>query len=617
MTDEPKLERIGDYEILGTLGAGGMGKVYKVRNTISDRIEAMKVLLPDLASQSALADRFRREIKLVASLDHPNIAALRTALVVDNQLLMIMEYVPGITLAARLQDGPIPAPALFKYMDGVLAALSYAHARQIIHRDIKPANMMLTPEGNVKLMDFGIARSGPDSNLTTAGNAVGSVNYMSPEQVRSENVDARSDIYSLGVSMYELVTGRRPFESDSDFAILSGHVQQAPRPPFELRPDMPPGLNDIILMCLAKDPAARFQTAAALRHALDSVRRAGSDQTAPLNTPAAAALASPVQSPAPNPPASGVLNLPLQVGSSTSAPAPRASSVLQLVPAASATSATPLPPAPPAGVPSYVPPAAAVPADAGSKRGLYIGLGAAIVLVALAAAGFSAPHWMKTRASDSGKSALPAAASNPETPATSAVATPPPSATAPAETPAITIPQAASSPAAPAHELPGALSIPANPPSGAAPRPSVSPGSSNATPATAPSRASSKTAAARAAAAAQAAAAATATTTAPPAAPATPPPPAVDAAQLDQLEHQGDQLSSRAVAVKSSLDAMRSQMSAQGVGLRGDIVAAEDRMFTDISKGQAALQSQDTARAKTFFDQAETELSKIERFLGR
>src|SRR5271156_940369 len=130
-------QRLGDYEILGVLGAGGMGKVYKVRNVISDRVEAMKILLPNLASQKELAERFLREIKLLASLDHPNIAALRTALTLDDQLVMMMEYVEGVTLASRLQQGPIPAADGVNYTEQLLGALSYAHKLNVIHRDVK------------------------------------------------------------------------------------------------------------------------------------------------------------------------------------------------------------------------------------------------------------------------------------------------------------------------------------------------------------------------------------------------------------------------------------------------------------------------------------------------
>src|SRR3977135_2853223 len=223
MSDETEFKRKGDYEILGVLGSGGMGKVYKVRNVLSDRIEAMKVLLPDLPDQKELARRFLREIKVLASLNHPNIAALRTALTVDNQLVMIMECVEGTTLAARLEEGPISWGDALAYMDQVLAALNYAHQKGVIHRDIKPANMMLMPSGAIKLMDFGIARSGSDLGHTVTGTTVGSLAYMSPEQVKCEPIDARSDLYSVGVSLYELVTGQKPFKGDSHFSIMQAH----------------------------------------------------------------------------------------------------------------------------------------------------------------------------------------------------------------------------------------------------------------------------------------------------------------------------------------------------------------------------------------------------------
>ena len=203
-----EIKRIGDYEILSELGAGGMGRVYKVRNTISDRIEAMKILLPDLVGHEELAARFLREIKLLASLNHPNIAQLRTAFTNDNQLVMIMEYVQGVSMAIHLSGGAIPVADAIDYIDQVLNALGYAHQQNVIHRDIKPANMMLTPQGVVKVMDFGIARSDSDRTLTMAGTSLGTVNYMSPEQVKGEPTDPRSDIYSVGVCLYEMVTGK-------------------------------------------------------------------------------------------------------------------------------------------------------------------------------------------------------------------------------------------------------------------------------------------------------------------------------------------------------------------------------------------------------------------------
>src|SRR5271165_2860880 len=270
MSDETS-KRIGDYEILKELGAGGMGKVYQVRNVITDRIEAMKVLLPDLASTPDLAARFLREVKLTASLDHPNICALRTAFTKDNQLYMVMEYVEGTTMATKLDMGPLPVNEAVKYIGQVLSAVSYAHQRHVIHRDIKPANMMLTTQGVIKLMDFGIARSGDERGLTMTGTTLGSIGYMSPEQVKGDPTDGRSDLYSVGIVLYEFVTGRRPFVANSEYSIMAAHLNQTPKPPLELNPGLPAALNEIILMAIAKEPAKRFQTADAFANALSTV----------------------------------------------------------------------------------------------------------------------------------------------------------------------------------------------------------------------------------------------------------------------------------------------------------------------------------------------------------
>jgi serine/threonine-protein kinase len=294
-------QQIGDYEVVRELGHGGMGQVYLVRNLISDRIEAMKVLLPDLAQQGDLANRFMREIKVLASLDHPNIAQLRTAFTAENQLVMIMEYVEGDTLAERLHAGPFsPADAL-NYIAQVLGALSYAHGKGVIHRDIKPANMMLTPKGVVKLMDFGIARSTQDLGMTVTGTTLGSLDYMSPEQVKSESTDARSDLYSVGVSLYEMVTGHRMFSATSSFSVMEAHVKEIPRPPIEVVPTLPKALSDIIMMAVAKDPGHRFQTADAMRNALSQA--GGATAAAAVAAPQAVAAPAPQSAPVTPPPA--------------------------------------------------------------------------------------------------------------------------------------------------------------------------------------------------------------------------------------------------------------------------------------------------------------------------
>src|SRR5713101_431749 len=353
MNYETEFMRKGDYEILGELGAGGMGKVYKVRNVLSDRIEAMKVLLPNLADQKELAARFLREIKVLASLNHPNIAELRTALTVDNQLVMIMEYVEGTTLAAHLEEQAISWVDALADIDQVLAALSYAHKQNVIHRDIKPSNMMLTPSGVIKLMDFGIARSVRDLGLTVTGTTVGSLAYMSPEQVKCEPIDARSDLYSVGISLYEMVTGQKPFKGDSNFSIMQAHLQQTPRPPIEVKTDLPESLNQIILMTLSKEPARRFQSADAFRNALKNIEEKSSRLTATAT------------------------DLELSFRSSRE---PKVTASLGTKGAAVplATSPLPGPGSPAAGAPAVQMPPPQT--SAGGHRGLYIMLGAVIVL---------------------------------------------------------------------------------------------------------------------------------------------------------------------------------------------------------------------------------------------
>jgi eukaryotic-like serine/threonine-protein kinase len=368
---EPINKRIGDYEILNELGAGGMGKVYKVRNVISDRIEAMKILLPDLAGRQELAARFQREIKVLAALDHPNIAALRTALTLDNQLVMIMEYVEGTTLTQRMQQGPIPVSDAVNYIGQVLDALGYAHQQHVIHRDIKPANMMLTPQGIVKLMDFGIARSGDESTLTMTGTTLGSLGYMSPEQVKGEATDARSDLYSVGISLYEMVTGRRPFRESSDYSIMAAQVNQPPTPPIEIKPGLPPALNEIILLAIAKDPGSRFQSAEAFKNALSRV--------APASPQEAGRTVTSISSLPP------VTTMPAQtVAASTASATARQP---QAIPAASQPSmATNVAPPPSAG-----------------HRGLYMAVGGLLVLMVLVAVG------MYSRNADARRDASPAA----------------------------------------------------------------------------------------------------------------------------------------------------------------------------------------------------------------
>ena len=266
-------DTVGDYRVTGILGAGGMGTVYKVQHLISDRTEALKVLLPNLEGNPELAERFLREIKLQAALSHPSIAALLTAFRVTNQLLMVMEYVDGESLDTLMRRERLELWTGVELMLQVLAALEHAHKQSVIHRDIKPANIMVTTRGVVKLMDFGIARLINDHRITQTGVAVGSLYYMSPEQIKGGQIDERSDIYSVGITLYELATGVRPFQGDSSYSVMSAHLQQIPRSPEALNPEIPPVLGLAIMRALQKDPVDRYQTAGEFWATLDDIRR--------------------------------------------------------------------------------------------------------------------------------------------------------------------------------------------------------------------------------------------------------------------------------------------------------------------------------------------------------
>jgi serine/threonine protein kinase len=569
MSDFQIGQRFGDYEILGALGAGGMGKVYKVKNLISDRVEAMKILLPNLASQKELADRFLREIKLLASLHHPNIAELRTALTLENQLVMIMEYVDGETLSMVLRRGPIPPPQAAYCADQVLNALSYAHQQSIIHRDIKPANMMLTNKGIVKLMDFGIARSGNDRSLTTTGTTLGSLNYMPPEQVKDEGTDARSDIYSLGVSLYEMVTGELPFRGDSNYSVMTAHLNETPKPPITLRPDLPEALNQIILISMAKDRAQRFQSADAFRAALKNVSQ----------SPLVPVLATP----------SPTLTTGSMGGTTVVVPdTPRRTPTVPLeqTPAPVPPSVPRIPtqtvPVPVAVSPAVMPPP---PAKSGGARGLYVALGALLVVGVLFAAGLYLPHRLKTRA-DADKADAPAPAapvSAPTTPSSPPVGTP--AATDAAGSPAVTNPPppADSKTVSPANSPATSAAPPADPVAKSA-RHSKSAKSGSQVTSTDPGPAQSSAAA--------------------------------NAAEITELQGQADQLNIRASTVSSSLDGLRHQQASSGYGLRGDITNAEELMKADLSKAQSALAGGDPQNAKKYLDIAESQVEKIEKFLG-
>jgi beta-lactam-binding protein with PASTA domain/tRNA A-37 threonylcarbamoyl transferase component Bud32 len=262
----------GRYELDGIVGRGGMAEVYRARDIRLDRIVAVKTLREDLARDQTFQARFRREAQSAASLNHPSIVAVYDT-GEDNTggthvPYIVMEYVDGRTLRELLREDRrlLPERAL-EITDGVLRALDYSHRNGIVHRDIKPGNVMLTRDGKVKVMDFGIARAVSDAQatMTQTAQVIGTAQYLSPEQARGERVDARSDLYSTGCLLYELLTGRPPFLGDSPVAIAYQHVRENPIPPSRVDPEVPQWADAIVLRAMAKDPRDRYQSAAEMR----------------------------------------------------------------------------------------------------------------------------------------------------------------------------------------------------------------------------------------------------------------------------------------------------------------------------------------------------------------
>src|SRR6266700_1573401 len=262
----------GRYELDGVVGRGGMAEVYRARDIRLDRIVAIKTLREYLARDQTFQARFRREAQSAASLNNPSIVAVYDT-GEDNTggshiPYIVMEYVDGRTLRDLLREDRrlLPERAL-EITDGVLRALDYSHRHGIVHRDIKPGNVMLTRGGQVKVMDFGIARAVSDAQatMTQTAQVIGTAQYLSPEQARGERVDSRSDLYSTGCLLYELLTWRPPFTGDSPVAIAYQHVRENPVPPSRVDPDVPPWADAIVLKAMAKPPADRYQTAADMR----------------------------------------------------------------------------------------------------------------------------------------------------------------------------------------------------------------------------------------------------------------------------------------------------------------------------------------------------------------
>ena len=279
-------DRLGPFEIVAPLGAGGMGEVYRARDARLDRIVALKLLPSELVEPGSRVQRFRQEARAIARLTHPSICGLYDVGEDGAAVFLVMEYLDGATLQARLEGGPLPLPLALRTAAGIADALDHAHRHGVIHRDLKPANIMLTRDG-VKLLDFGLAtlkdrdeRLPADSTqsmrLTDAGTIIGTVPYMAPEQIEGREVDARTDIFACGIVLYEMVSGRRPFVGDSRASVMAAIVAAEPAPLAAGSPPVPAPLDRLIRRCLAKDPDERWQTARDLASELRWIAEADS-----------------------------------------------------------------------------------------------------------------------------------------------------------------------------------------------------------------------------------------------------------------------------------------------------------------------------------------------------
>jgi serine/threonine-protein kinase len=298
---------VGRYVILDRIGSGSMGRVYKAHHAMMDRIVALKIIAPEIASNERVVARFQREMKLVGRLDHPNVVRAFDADQINKVLYIVMEYVPGRSLGELIKKKPIPAVDMIEYAFQAALGLAHAHEQGIVHRDIKPSNILLTEDRRIKILDLGLGvLMEADSGATFAtadGIAVGTVDYMSPEQACGREVDGRSDLYGLGCSMYHLMTANLPFPGSSPIERLGKRISGRHVPITEHLPDLPAGFVRVIDKLLAHKPHERYPTAADAARALESLIRPKPRAVPPVAQPGEPA------SPAPGPPVASAKEL--------------------------------------------------------------------------------------------------------------------------------------------------------------------------------------------------------------------------------------------------------------------------------------------------------------------
>lgn len=264
----------GRYEITELIGIGGMAEVYKALDLMENRVVAVKILKNEYAGNADFVRRFRNESKAIAVLSHPNIVKIYDVGFSDKIQFIVMEYIDGVTLKEFMeQQGALKWKDSVHFIIQVLRALQHAHDRGIVHRDIKPQNIMLFPDGTIKVMDFGIARFAREEGKTISDKAIGSVHYISPEQARGDITDEKSDIYSVGVMLYEMLTGTKPFDADTPVAVAVMHMQSSPRPPRAVNDTIPEGLESIVMHAMQRDAARRYQSASEMIKDIEEFKR--------------------------------------------------------------------------------------------------------------------------------------------------------------------------------------------------------------------------------------------------------------------------------------------------------------------------------------------------------
>jgi serine/threonine protein kinase len=268
MTDSVP-EKLGKYKIITEVGQGDFAAVYKAVDTTLDRTVALKVLAPHLLWDYAFVQRFQREARVAANLDHPNILTVYEVGQIEGVYFIAMQFLEGRTLSQILEaEGPLPVSRVRAIIEQVASALDYAHARGFVHRDIKPSNVIVAEDGRATLTDFGLVKAGEGTKLSTTGVVFGTPEYMSPEQAQGEKVDGRSDIYSLGIMLFEMLTGQVPFEADTPLEVSVKHLTAALPLPRAVNPDIPELVERVILKAMAKAPEDRYRRVSEMAEAL-------------------------------------------------------------------------------------------------------------------------------------------------------------------------------------------------------------------------------------------------------------------------------------------------------------------------------------------------------------